>query len=110
MPMFATSVSETAPHNVQVNATGQIFVENPTYFPPEVIGTPELNARLKDVPAGRLSTGREAASLILYLSSPESNFISGQIFPYAGGWVVRKVVFSAASPGAAHGRHLIAEL
>ena len=25
---------EVAPHNVQVNATGQIFVENPTYFPP----------------------------------------------------------------------------
>ena len=28
---------EVAPHNIQVNATGQIFVENPTYFPPEVI-------------------------------------------------------------------------
>ena len=79
---------EAAPHNIQVNATGQIFVENPTYFPPEIIGTPELNARLKDVPAGRLSTAGEAASLILYLSSPESNFIAGQIFPYAGGWVV----------------------
>jgi 2-keto-3-deoxy-L-fuconate dehydrogenase len=79
---------ESAPHNVQVNATGQIFVENPSYFPPEMIGSPELNARLKDVPAGRLSTGREATSLILYLSSEESNFISGQIFPYAGGWVV----------------------
>ena len=79
---------EAAPHNVQVNATGQIFVENPTYFPPEMIGTPELAARLKEVPAGRLSTAREAASLILFLWSPESDFISGQIFPYAGGWVV----------------------
>lgn len=79
---------ETAPHNIQVNATGQNFVENPFYFPPEMLGSPELNARLKEVPAGRLSTGREAASLILYLSSEDSNFISGQIFPYAGGWVV----------------------
>ncbi|MCB0068648.1 MAG: SDR family oxidoreductase [Caldilineaceae bacterium] len=79
---------EVAPHNVQVNATGQIFVENPTYFPPEVIGTPELAARLAEVPAGRLSTGREAAALILFLASEESNFISGHIFPYAGGWVV----------------------
>jgi hypothetical protein len=26
---------EVAPHNVQVSATGQIFVENPTYFPPD---------------------------------------------------------------------------
>lgn len=79
---------ETAPQNVQVNATAQMFVENPTYFPPEMTGTPELNARLTEVPAGRLSTAREAASLIVYLSSSESDFISGQIFPYAGGWVV----------------------
>ena len=79
---------EVAPHNVQVNATGQIFVENPTYFPPELIGTPELEARLRDVPARRLSTSREAAAFILYLAGSESNFISGQIFAYAGGWVV----------------------
>ncbi len=79
---------EVAPHNVQVNATGQIFVENPTYFPPEVIGTPELEARLRDVPARRLSTSREAAAFILYLAGSESDFISGQIFAYAGGWVV----------------------
>jgi 2-keto-3-deoxy-L-fuconate dehydrogenase len=79
---------EVAPHSVQVNATGQIFVENPTYFPPEVIGTPELEARLREVPARRLSTGREAAAFILYLAGPESDFISGQIFAYAGGWVV----------------------
>jgi 2-keto-3-deoxy-L-fuconate dehydrogenase len=79
---------EVAPHNVQVNATGQIFVENPTYFPPEIIGTPELDARLREVPARRLSTGREAAAFILYLAGSESDFISGQVFAYAGGWVV----------------------
>ena len=79
---------EVAPHNVQVNATGQIFVENPTYFPPSVIGSPELKARLLDVPAGRLATGREAAAFILFLASAESDFFCGQIFPYAGGWVV----------------------
>jgi NAD(P)-dependent dehydrogenase (short-subunit alcohol dehydrogenase family) len=52
-----------------------------------MLETPEFKERLKQVPAGRLSTGREAASLIVYLASQESNFISGQIFPYAGGWV-----------------------
>ena len=78
---------EVAPHNVQVNATGQIFVENPTYFPPEIYGTPELAERLKDVPAGRLATGRESASLIAFLAGPESDFLVGQIFPYSGGWV-----------------------
>ncbi|MEQ1956115.1 SDR family oxidoreductase [Mesorhizobium yinganensis] len=79
---------EVAPHNVQVNATGQIFVENPTYFPPDYINSPELKQRLKDVPAGRLSSGREAAALLLFLASSDSDFFVGQIFPYAGGWVV----------------------
>jgi 2-keto-3-deoxy-L-fuconate dehydrogenase len=78
---------EVAPHNVQVNATGQIFVENPTYFPPTVLGSPELNERLKSVPIGRLATGREAAAFLLFLAGPESDFFVGQIFPFAGGWV-----------------------
>jgi 2-keto-3-deoxy-L-fuconate dehydrogenase len=79
---------EVAPHNVQINATGQIFVENPTYFPPEYLKSEDLRQRLKEVPAGRLSTGREAAAFILYLSGPESDFFCGQIFAYAGGWTV----------------------
>lgn len=79
---------ELAPHNVQVNATGQIFVENPTYFPPEVMASAELKERLKEVPAGRVSTGEEAAAFLLFLAGPESDFICGQVFAYAGGWVV----------------------
>ena len=78
---------EVAPHNVQVNATGQIFVENPTYFPPEVIGSARLAEQLKTVPAGRLATGVEAAEFILFLSSPASDFFVGQVFAYSGGWV-----------------------
>ena len=78
---------EVAPYNVQVNATGQIFVENPTYFPSEVMQSEELKQRLKDVPAGRVSRGEEAAAFVLYLAGPESDFICGQVFAYAGGWV-----------------------
>ncbi len=78
---------EIAPFNVQINATGQIFVENPTYFPPEVMQSEELKLRLKEVPAGRVSRGDEAAAFILFLAGPESDFISGQVFAYAGGWI-----------------------
>lgn len=78
---------EVAPHNVQVNATGQIFVENPTYFPPEVMGSARLVEQLKTVPSGRLATGKEAAEFILFLSSPASDFFVGQVFAYSGGWV-----------------------
>ena len=78
---------EVAPHNIQVNATGQIFVENPTYFPPEAIGSAKLAEQLRTVPTGRLATGKEAAEFILFLSSPASDFFVGQIFAYSGGWV-----------------------
>lgn len=78
---------EVAPYNVQVNATGQIFVENPTYFPPDVLGSAKLAEQLKEVPAGRLATGRESAEFILFLSGPESDFFVGQVFAYSGGWV-----------------------
>ena len=78
---------EVAPHNIQVNATGQIFVENPTYFPPEAIGSAKLAEQLRTVPIGRLATGKEAAEFILFLSSPASDFFVGQIFAYSGGWV-----------------------
>jgi 2-keto-3-deoxy-L-fuconate dehydrogenase len=43
---------------------------------------------LAQVPAGRLSTGREAAQFLLFLAGPESDFFFGQVFPYAGGWAV----------------------
>ena len=79
--------TEVAPHNVQVNATGQIYVENPTYFPPERLKSAQLAEELKSVPAGRVATGREAAEFILFLSGPESDFISGQVFAFSGGWV-----------------------
>ena len=43
---------------------------------------------MKEVPINRLATGREDAMLALFLASEESNFFVGQIFPFAGGWVV----------------------
>jgi 2-keto-3-deoxy-L-fuconate dehydrogenase len=79
---------EVAPHNIQINATGQTFVENPTYFSPEYQQTEEFRERLAQCPAGRLATGREAAELILFLASPSSDFFVGQVFPFAGGYVV----------------------
>jgi 2-keto-3-deoxy-L-fuconate dehydrogenase len=80
--------NEVAGTGVNVNATGQSFVENPTYFSPEYQKTEEFRVRLAQVPAGRLSTGREAAQFLLFLAGPESDFFFGQVFPYAGGWVV----------------------
>ena len=80
--------TEVAPDNVQVNLIAQNFVENPTYYPPELIARPDFQERLKaDVPIGRLATAREDAMFAVFLASDECNFLVGQSFPFSGGWV-----------------------
>ena len=81
---------EVAPHNVQVNAIAQNFVDNPTYFPSEVQSNPRFQERLKrEVPLGRLVGAREDAEFAAYLCSEAANCFVGQVFPVCGGWVVR---------------------
>lgn len=81
---------ELAPHNVQVNAIAQNFVDNPTYFPPEVQDNPRFQERLKrEVPLGRLVGAREDAEFAAYLCSEAASCFVGQVFPVCGGWVVR---------------------
>ena len=81
---------EVAPHNVQVNAIAQNFVENPTYFPPELQADPKFQQRLKrEVPLGRLVGAREDAEFAAYLCSDAANCFVGQVFPVCGGWVPR---------------------
>ena len=81
---------EVAAHNVQVNAIAQNFVENPTYFPPEVQANPRFQERLKrEVPLGRLVGAREDAQFAAYLCSDPASCFVGQVFPVCGGWVAR---------------------
>lgn len=81
---------EVAPYNVQVNAIAQNFVENPTYFPPEVQALPAFQERLRrEVPLGRLVGAREDALFAAYLCSAAADCFVGQVFPVCGGWVAR---------------------
>ena len=81
---------ELAPHQVQVNAIAQNFVDNPTYFPPEVQANPRFQERLaREVPLGRLVGAREDALFAAYLCSPAADCFVGQVFPVCGGWVGR---------------------
>ncbi len=81
---------EVAPNKVQVNAIAQNFVENPTYFPPEVQADPAFKERLKwEVPLGRLVGAREDAMFAAYLCSAHADCFVGQVFPVCGGWVPR---------------------
>ncbi len=81
---------ELAQYNIRVNAIAQNFVDNPTYFPPEVQQSPRFQERLRrEVPLGRLVSAREDAEFVAYLCSDAADCFVGQVFPVCGGWVVR---------------------
>ena len=81
---------EVASHNVQVNAIAQNFVDNSTYFPPEVQANPAFQERIKrEVPLARLVSAKEDALFAAYLCSDAANCFVGQVFPVCGGWVTR---------------------
>jgi len=81
---------ELAPHNIRINAIAQNFVDNATYFPPEVQANPRFQERLqREVPLGRLVGAREDAQFAAYLCSDAADCFVGQVFPVCGGWVQR---------------------
>lgn len=81
---------EMAPHNIQINAIAQNFVDNPTYFPAEVQSDPRFQQRLKrEVPLGRLVSAAEDAAFAAYLCSDNADCFVGQVFPVTGGWINR---------------------
>ena len=81
---------ELAAKNIQINAIAQNFVDNPTYFPPEVQANARFQERLaREVPLGRLVGAREDALFAAYLCSDAAACFVGQVFPVCGGWVTR---------------------
>lgn len=81
---------ELAPMNIQINAIAQNFVDNPTYFPPQLQADPRFIERLKrEVPLGRLVKAEEDAEFAAYLCSSKADCFVGQVFPVSGGWAVR---------------------
>jgi 2-keto-3-deoxy-L-fuconate dehydrogenase len=85
---FIRSVgAEVAAHNVQVNAIAPSFHESNFYFTDEMLDAPGYrDSLLAQIPAGRLGTERECGELAVALSGPATDFISGHIVPWAGGW------------------------
>lgn len=78
---------ELARHNIQMNAIAQNYVENVTYYPEEMLADKEMMARiLRVVPAKRLGKPWESAALAVFLASDKSDFMVGQVIPFAGGW------------------------
>ncbi|MBH5316574.1 3-oxoacyl-ACP reductase FabG [Paenibacillus sp. GSMTC-2017] len=74
---------ELAPSGVTVNAVAPGVVDTlmMSGFNPE-----EKAALEQEIPAGRFGSAEEIASLIYFLSLPESSYITGQIISPNGGW------------------------
>ncbi|MCY4551157.1 MAG: SDR family oxidoreductase [Defluviicoccus sp.] len=73
--------------NIQVNAIAPNYVESPTYFPPELVADPEALAMMtRNIPLKRLGKPDEIAALVAFYASDKSDFITGHVMPFAGGW------------------------
>ena len=78
---------EMAAHGVRVNAVAPNYVENPTYYPPELVADERFQRSVeREVPSRRLGTGDEAAAVVEYLLSAEARYLFGAVLPVDGGW------------------------
>ena len=75
---------EWAPYNVGVNAIGPGWFE--TEMTKASLETPEQRAEVENIiPMGRLTSLRELGLLAVYLASPASNWMTGQVIYLDGG-------------------------
>ncbi|WP_299621843.1 SDR family oxidoreductase [Pelagibius sp.] len=78
---------ELAPFNIQINAIAPNYIENPTYFPPELLANEKAMAKmLANIPAKRLGKPEEVAETIAFFASGKCGFMTGHVVPIAGGW------------------------
>ncbi|MBU9722680.1 MULTISPECIES: elongation factor P 5-aminopentanone reductase [Bacillaceae] len=74
---------EVAPSNIQVNAVAPGAIDT------AMIGhltASEQQDLISEIPAGRLGTPEDVASIVSFLVSPKSNYINGQIISTNGAW------------------------
>lgn len=73
---------ELASRNVTVNAVAPGFIATPMT---DILNDKQKEAILGRVPAGRLGTPEEIAAAVLYLSSEEAAYVTGQTLHVNGG-------------------------
>jgi 3-oxoacyl-[acyl-carrier protein] reductase len=75
---------ELAKRRITVNAVAPGLIQTP------MLGAikPEVQAEYeKQIPLGRIGTPVDVANAVLFLSSEESEYITGQTIPITGGWL-----------------------
>lgn len=75
---------ELAPSHVTVNAVAPGAVDTVML---DHLNEEDKTSLANEIPAGRLATPNEIASLVYFLALPESSYITGQIISPNGGWL-----------------------
>jgi len=75
--------AEWAPYNVNVNAIAPAWVE--TGFSPSLRDPARLKTALESIPLGRIATPRDIVGVCIFLASPASDYITGQVIYVDGG-------------------------
>jgi len=85
--MTVSLAKELGPHNIQVNAIAPNYVESPDYFPQSLRENQEAMAKItRNIPLRRLGKPKEIGTLVAFYASGDSDFITGNVMPFAGGW------------------------
>jgi gluconate 5-dehydrogenase len=75
-----------AKHRIHVNAIGPGYIDTPLTKP--LVDDPKFNAWVTErCPLGRWGTPDDLAGAAVFLASPASDFITGQIIYADGGWL-----------------------
>ncbi|MEM1586910.1 MAG: glucose 1-dehydrogenase [Candidatus Bathyarchaeia archaeon] len=75
--------AEWAPYNVNVNAIAPAWVD--TGFSPSLSDPAKLKVALESIPMNRIATLKDVVGVCIFLASPASDFITGQIIYVDGG-------------------------
>ncbi len=76
---------EWAQHNIQVNGIGPGFIATPINAIYRKPGEPLNDYIIRRTPAGRWGTPEDLVGAALFLASPASDFVTGQILYVDGG-------------------------
>jgi len=84
------SAVELAPYNIRVNAVAPGSIDTESNIP--IQGLPhQKEALLNLIPLGQIGSPSQVASVVLFLVSNESSYITGEIIKVDGGWTVSEL-------------------
>lgn len=83
--MYKSIALEVAQRNIRLNIIAPGFIQSPMT---DKLNDNQVNAILDKVPMKRLGEPKDIASLVIFLSSDEASYITGQTFHVNGGMLM----------------------